>query len=118
MRKATLMLLTVFGLTIFVWAQQQPTGFAGFKNVVLTENARVGSQILPAGTYKVTHVMEGAEHIMIFTQNQKEFRVKCNLEPLAAKAQSTLYYYDNEAGQRVLQSIVFEGDNYRHVFAR
>ncbi len=121
MRNTTLMLLTVFGLSLFLWAQQQPAGFTGFpgsRNIVLTQQARVGNQVLPAGTYQVTHVMEGTEHIMIFKQYKKEFRVKCNLEPLTGKAQATMYYYGNDGGQRVLQSIVFQGDNYRHVFAR
>ncbi len=83
MRKAVLILLAILGFGQFVWAQQ-PTGFTGSREVVLTQRTFVGNQILPAGTYKVTHVMEGAEHIMIFTQKSKEFRVKCNLEPLAA----------------------------------
>lgn len=118
MRKKALLLIAILGLGLFVWAQQ-PAGFTGSREVVLTENARVGSQVLSAGTYKVTHVMEGSEHIMIFTQNQKEFRVKCNLEPLTEKAYGSVYEYDDSVrGQRVLKSIVFSGDNYKHVFAR
>ncbi len=116
MRKAALMLLMILGFSL-VWAQQ-PTGFTGSRSVVLSQNARVGSQVLPAGTYKVTHVMEGSEHIMIFTQNKEEFRVKCNLEPLTEKARFTEYRYSNVSGQPVLESIVFGGDNYRHVFAK
>jgi hypothetical protein len=116
MRKTVLVLLTVWGLSLFVWAQE-PTGFTGSRNVVLTEEGRVGSQVLPAGTYKVTHVMEGAEHIMVFTQNQKEFRVKCNLEPLTEKAKATMYWYDDSVrNQPMLQWIEFRGDDFRHVF--
>jgi hypothetical protein len=117
MHKTALILLAILGLSLFGWAQQ-PTGFTGSREVVLSQNTLVGSQILPAGTYKVTHVMEGAEHIMLFTQNNKEFRVKCNLEPIEEKAQFTKYRYDMVNGQQVLDSIEFHGDNYRHVFAK
>ncbi len=117
MRKTALVLLAVLGLSLFVWSQQ-PSGFAGSRTVVLSQDALIGNQILPAGMYNVTHLMEGAEHIMIFKQNKKEFRVKCDLEPLTKKAGETKYIYDEEAGPRVLQSIEFRGDTYRHVFAK
>lgn len=117
MRKTALMLLTVFGLGLFLWAQR-PMGFTGSRTVILSQDALVGNQILPAGMYKITHQMEGAEHIMIFKQNKKEFRVKCDLEPLTEKAGETRYIYDEEAGPRVLQSIEFRGDTFRHVFAK
>ena len=117
MRKTAIILLAILGLSLFVWSQQ-PTGFTGSREVVLSQKTLVASQILPAGTYKVTHVMEGAEHIMLFTQKNKEFRVKCNLEPIEEKAQFTKYRYDMVNGQQVLDSIEFHGDNYRHVFAK
>ncbi len=117
MRKTALVLLTFLGIGLFLWAQQ-PTGFTGSREVVLSQKTLIGDQILPAGTYKVTHVMEGAEHIMVFTQNKKEFRVKCNLEPIEEKVQFTKYRYDSVSGQQVLDSIEFRGDTFRHVFAK
>jgi len=117
MRKTALVLISVLGVSLFVWAQQ-PTGFTGSREVFLSQKALVGTQVLPAGYYTVTHGMEGAQHIMIFKQNKKEFRVKCDLEPLAEKAEATVYQYDSVGGQQVLYSIEFSGDKYRHVFAR
>jgi len=56
MRKTALLLLTLLGLGVMVWAQA-PTGFKGTRTVSLSEQARVGAQVLPAGEYKVTHTM-------------------------------------------------------------
>jgi hypothetical protein len=118
MRKTALLLLTLLGLGVMLWAQE-PTGFKGTKNITLSEQAKVGAQLLPAGEYKVTHTMEGAEHIMVFKQGKQEYRVKCNLEPLSAKADATQAWYEDDAsGQRVLQVIVFKGDTVKHVMAQ
>lgn len=118
MRKTAFLSLILLGLGVMVWAQQ-PAGFKGTRAVVISEQAKVGTQALAAGEYKVTHVMEGAEHIMVFKQGKQEYRVKCNLEPLSAKADATQVWYEPDAnGARVLQAIVFRGDTVRHVMAQ
>ena len=118
MRQTALLLLTLLGLGVMVWAQQ-PAGFKGTRTLTLSEQAKVGAQVLPAGEYKVTHTMDGAEHIMVFKQAKQEYRVKCNLEPLNAKADATQAWYEADAsGQRVLQAIVFRGDTVKHVMAQ
>ena len=118
MRKTALLLLTLLGLSVMLCAQQA-AGFKANRMVLLSEQAKVGAQVLPAGEYKVTHVMEGSEHIMVFKQGKQEYRVKCNMEPLNAKAESTQFWYENDAsGQRVLQSMQFKGDTVRHVIAQ
>ena len=118
MRRTALLLLTLLGLSVMLCAQ----GAAGFKTkrtVILTEQAKVGAQVLPAGEYKVIHIMEGPEHIMVFKQGKQEYRVKCNMEPLNAKADATQAWYEPDAsGQRVLQAIVFKGDTVKHVMAQ
>ncbi len=117
MRRTVLMLIAVLVCSLFLWGQK--SGFTGSREVVLYQDARVGSQFLPAGTYKVTHVTEGAEVLLVFMQNQKEFRVKCRLEPLMEKARITLYWYDESVrSQPVLQWIEFRGDVVRYVFRR
>ncbi len=117
MRRTAFTLLTVLGLSLFVGAQEP--GFPGSREVILSQNALVGSQVLPAGTYQVTHMMEGAEHVLVFMQNQKQFRVRCRLEPLLEKARITLYWYDQSVrSQPVLQWIEFRGDVIRYVFRR
>jgi hypothetical protein len=111
------MVIAVLGFSLSLWAQEPR--FSGSREVVFSQNVLVGSQILPARTYKVTHEMERAEHIIIFTQNQTEFRVKCRLEPLTEKARITLYWYDDSVrGHPILQWIEFRGDVVRHVFRR
>jgi hypothetical protein len=118
MRKTALLVLTLLGLSVMLSAQG-PAGFKTKRTVILTEQAKVGAQVLPAGEYKVTHVMEGSEHIMVFKKDKEEYRVKCNMEPLNAKADQTQFWYDSDAsGQRVLQVMVFQGDTVRHVIAQ
>jgi hypothetical protein len=115
MRKTALLLLTLLGLGTMIWAQQA-AGFKGTRTVTLSEQARVGTELLPAGEYKLTHTMEGAEHMMVFKNGKQEYRVKCNMEPLQAKANNTQFFYHNDAsGQRVLEAMVFQGDTVRHV---
>ena len=117
MRKTALLLLTVLGLGVTVWAQA-PMGFKGTRTVALAEAAKIGTEVLAAGEYKVTHVMEGAEHIMIFKGRNQEYRIKCSMEPLNAKAKVTQFEYKTEDGQRVMQTMVFQGDTVRHVFVQ
>jgi hypothetical protein len=118
MRKTGLLLLMLLGLGAMMWAQGA-AGFKGTRILILSEQAKVGAQVLPAGEYKVAHVMEGSEHIMVFKNGKQEFRLKCTLEPLSAKADNTQTWYEADAnGQRVLQAIVFRGDNVKHVMAQ
>jgi hypothetical protein len=66
-------------------------------------------------------VMEGSDHIMVFRQmgskKPVEVRAKCTLVPLSAKAsESQTIYVLNAANQRVLQELVFKGEDAKHVF--
>ncbi|HEU5335123.1 MAG TPA: hypothetical protein VFU27_04125 [Terriglobales bacterium] len=118
MRKTALLVLTTLALGLMVWAQQ-PAGFKGTRTVDLSEQAKIGSQVLAKGEYRVTHEMEGSEHIMIFKKGKDQFRFKCNLEPLQAKANATQFWYATDAsGSKVLEALVFRGDTVRHVFAQ
>lgn len=117
MRKTALLLLTLLGLGAMAWAQEG-AGFKGTRTVMLSEQAKVGTQLLGAGQYKVTHTMEGTEHIMLFKKGKQEYRVKCALKPMDAKATQTQFWFQNEeSGPRVLQAIVFQGDTVRHQFS-
>ena len=118
MRKTALLVLTTLALGITVWAQQ-PAGFKGARTVDLSQQAKIGTQVLAAGQYRVTHEMEGSEHIMVFKKGKEQFRIKCNLEPLQAKANATQFWYATDAsGAKVLEALVFRGDTVRHVFAQ
>jgi hypothetical protein len=118
MRKTALLLLTLLGLSVMLCAQQA-AGFKAKRTMNLTEQTKVGAQVLPAGEYKLTHVMEGSEHIMVFKQGKQEYRVKCNMEPLNAKADQTQFWYaPDSSGPRVLEAMVFQGDTVKHVIAQ
>jgi hypothetical protein len=89
--------------------------------VKFSENVRVADTLLPKGNYEIRHVMEGANHIMVFrqlgTKKPAEVRAKCTLVPLSAKAtESQTIYVLNAANQRVLQELVFKGEDAKHVF--
>jgi hypothetical protein len=89
--------------------------------VKFSENVRVADTLLPKGAYEVRHVMEGSDHIMVFrqlgTKKPVEVRAKCTLAPLGAKAtESQTIYVLNAANQRVLQELVFKGEDQKHVF--
>lgn len=81
---------------------------------------RVGTDLLPAGDYKIRHTMEGQDHIMVFQSvvgKSPEVKVKCTLVPLTQKApKDQTTYLLNAANERVLQEMVFRGDKAKHVF--
>jgi hypothetical protein len=89
--------------------------------VKFSEDVRVADTLLPKGDYEIRHVMEGSDHIMVFrqlgTKKPAEVRAKCTLVPLSEKAsESQTIYVLNAANQRVLQELVFKGEDAKHVF--
>ncbi|MGB7586118.1 MAG: hypothetical protein WBM11_14840 [Terriglobales bacterium] len=113
-----LCVLTLAGLSS---AGQNKFGVADSRHLTLTSPTRVGDTLLPAGEYQVLHSMEGTNHIMLFKQlnvsKPVQTRVKCNLVPLDKRAERTeTNYMLNAANERVLRSLVFEGDSAEHVF--
>lgn len=89
--------------------------------VKFSENVQVADTLLPKGNYEIRHVMEGSNHIMVFrqlgTKKPAQVRAKCALVPLGAKAtESQTVYVLNAANQRVLQELVFKGEDAKHVF--
>jgi len=116
----TCVLMCVFMLSAFSAAENQ-MGIADKYRASFPEQFRVADTLLPQGNYEILHVMEGADHIMVFRQlgakKPVEVRVKCTLVPLAAKAdKDQKIYLLNAANERVLQEMVFKGDSAKHVF--
>ena len=104
-----------------VSAAENKLAIADTYQVKFYENVRVADTLLPKGNYEVRHVMEGSNHIMVFrqlgTKKPAELRAKCTLVPLSAKAsESQTIYVLNAANQRVLQELVFKGEDAKHVF--
>lgn len=121
LKVTTLFLVVILSVTGLLMAKTNKYGVSDVRTVSFGGATRVGDVLLPAGDYQVRHVMEGDNHIMVFTQLGKnkpaEARVKCNLIPLKAKVhQSQVVYEVNAANERVLQILRFGGDSAEHVF--
>ncbi|HEX6505936.1 MAG TPA: hypothetical protein VF011_22075 [Terriglobales bacterium] len=115
---AVLALVTIAAMAM---AELNQFGVADIQKVTFSDPMKIGQVVLPKGEYKVQHVMEGENHIMIFTQqkvaNPAEARVKCQLVKLDNKAERTQLLYTQDAGNaRILQEIVFRGETAKHVF--
>jgi hypothetical protein len=112
--------LVVLGLSIAASAQSgKELGVGKTRTVTFLEAVKVQGQTLPAGEYSVQHVMEGQNHIMVFSrmpEKQQTFRFACNMVKLPAKAKQTSNVIDISSGTRVLKAIVFAGDTYEHQF--
>lgn len=123
MRKSVagiLVLICVFVLGAVSAAENQ-LGIQDSYKVNFSEKVRVADTLLPSGNYEIRHVMEGPDHIMVFTQlgtkKPLEVRAKCTLVPLTVKAdKNEKTYILNAANERVLQELVFKGDLAKHVF--
>jgi hypothetical protein len=104
-----------------VSAAKSDMGIADAYKANFSQQVRVAGTLLPQGDYEIRHVMEGADHIMVFrqlgTKKPVEVRAKCTLVPLTAKAtrDEKIYAVDG-ANERILQEMVFKGDRAKHVF--
>jgi len=113
--------ICVLFLGVCAFAGQNQMGISDRYNVNFPEKVIVANTVLPAGNYDIQHVMEGSDHIMVFTQtgvkNPAQVRAKCTLVPLPVKADDTQKIYElNASNQRVLHELIFKGDTAKHVF--
>jgi hypothetical protein len=115
---AILAILSIFLLGLTAVAADSNFGVGKTRNVTFSNATKVGDTVLPAGEYKVVHLMEGDTHIMLFkTMNNKEMaRVKCTMVKLDKKAGQTFSELKTVDNQSVLTGLVFAGDTYRHSF--
>ena len=90
----------------------------------------VGATLLRSGMYKVQHVMEGNDHVIIFRvirMNQYKgamgnerlgeevARVKCTVEPAGKPWKHTkLVLVRNASGQKVVEAVQIAGENVLH----
>jgi hypothetical protein len=108
-------------LNVVALAVDNPMGVSDLYRVNFAEKVRIADTLLPSGNYEIRHVMEGADHIMIFRQigvkKAVEVRAKCTLVPLTEKAPDNQKIYElNAANERVLHELIFKGDKAKHVF--
>ena len=117
-RIAILAILSIFILGLTAVAADSNFGVGKVRTVTFNSSTKVAGTVLPAGEYKVLHLMEGDNHIMVFkTMNNKEkARVKCTMLKLDKKADQTFSELKTVDNQSVLTGLVFAGDTYRHSF--
>jgi len=120
-RTAFIVTVVVLFVSLSSFAGENPLGIADLYKVNFTEKTRVADTLLPAGDYEIRHVMEGADHIMVFhqlrTRKPAEVRAKCTLVALPEKAAETQKMYElNAKNERVLHELIFKGDMAKHVF--
>ena len=114
-------LMMTLCVSVMLTATDNPMGVAPKQTLTLYEPTVIGETLVPAGTYTVTHEMQGQTHIMIFKQvgGKTEVKTTCTLVPLNAKAQRTEQRYaENAKNQKVLVEMSFRGDTAKHVLAQ
>ncbi len=100
-------------------------------DVTFAKETMVGDLTLKPGRYIFQHRVEGDDHFVHFTEVTKGLgysgtgggapkahpgEVKCKLEPLSKKVESTTLYYDTEGGVNRLTKAEVAGENVAHVF--
>jgi len=101
------------------FAADSTFGVGKTRNITFSSDVRVGDKVLPAGDYKILHLMEGTEHTLVFksvNNNQEKVRVKCNMVKLDKKSDQTFTELKTVGNERVLTALVFRGDDFRHAF--
>ncbi len=92
------------------------------RDVKFYESVHAGTVAIPAGDYRVQHEMDGSKHIMVFTRIGKwseHYRVECTMVTMEQKASSdALAIRPDASGQKNLLSMVFKGEDIRHVFGQ
>jgi hypothetical protein len=112
-------LLCVFVAGFMLAADKPATpGVGKTHDVTLHWQARVGNLVLPAGDYRVQHVMEGDKHIMVFTNSKgQKSRLECTMVKLERKsAIDSVEYTTAPNGERILTAMTFRGETFEHKF--
>jgi hypothetical protein len=111
----------ILGAATMFAATDSMAGVALKQDISFSAPTLVGGTLLPAGDYKVTHEMQGTEHIMIFkaVTGKAGAKAKCNLVPLDKKATTTEQRYsENAKNEHVLVEMQFRGDTSKHVLVQ
>ena len=124
------LLLGTFSLPLFGQNGHQDMTRLGKKGEATFDSAvRVGDQLLEKGTYKIQHVMEGEDHVIVFRRmvrnspygdlitGKEVARVKCRVEPLGEKAKHDgMRFGTNAAGEKTVEEVHVRGENVKHLF--
>lgn len=128
--KAAALALLMGAFSIPLLAQDKHEGMMkiGKKGeVTFNSSVRVGDQLLEKGTYQIQHIMEGADHVIVFRQMSRDYyrqlrsgkevaRVKCRVEPLGEKAKhGGMRFGTNAAGETTVEEVHVRGENVKHL---
>jgi hypothetical protein len=117
-RKLAIVLAIVSLAGIAAWAGDTMVTWK-FQELTLSQPARAGSVLLPAGEYRVVHEMQGEQHVLVMTQlgkGKQTFRVPCSMQPLDQAATQGEQHYRFEGKEKILVGLVFQGDKVFHAF--
>ena len=117
-RKLAIVLALVSLVGLAAWADDAMVSWKS-KGLKLDQSARVGSTLLPAGEYKVTHEMQGSQHILVMAltgRAKQTFRVPCSMQPLPKAATQNEQHYRYEGKEKILVGLMFQGDKMFHAF--
>ena len=115
-RKLAIVLAVISVVALAAWADDAMVSWKS-KDIKLDDSARVGSTLLPAGEYKVTHEMQGTQHILVLAltgRNKQTFRVPCTMQPLTKAATQNEQHYRFEGKDKILIGLQFRGDMVFH----
>lgn len=122
------LLLGIFVIPLFAQGNQGMTDLGKKGEITFDQPVRVGDQLLKEGTYQIQHVMEGADHVIVFRKMSRNYyrqlipgkevaRVKCRVESLGEKAKhGGLRFGTNAAGEKTVEEVHVRGENVTHLF--
>lgn len=91
--------------------------------LAIAMETRIADVLLPVGKYQFQHVIDGEDHVAVFTKmagdqaGQEVARLKCKVQPLGEIARYTeIHTTLNANGERTITEIHVQGENVRHVF--
>lgn len=118
MKKFAVVALILVFIAGMAFAADPSFGVGKTRSITFANDVKVGNTVLPAGEYKILHLMEANEHTLVFKSltNQEKVRVKCNMVQLDKKSEQTYSEMKTIGNDKVLVAIVFRGDNFRHAF--
>lgn len=131
--KSVMLALLLGSLAIPLLAQQQDMVRIGAKGqMFFAADVRVGETLLKKGDYQIQHVVQGADHVIVFRKllhppgglgrgdlipGKEVTRVKCRVELLGETAKhGGLRFGTNAAGEKAIEEVHIKGENVKHVF--
>lgn len=124
----TFLLLLGFTLTAVASDNIIKAGKKG--DIELSQDTKIGDVTLKPGHYQIQHRVSGSDHFVHFTAYKGHRsisswgpatvvdagEIKCQVEPLAKKADVTEVHTVEEAGVRRITKVVIRGENVAHIF--